>query len=176
MLMTILGAIVFIVAIILVIASTRPDTSTIERSAVIHAPAEKIFPHMNDFHAWGAWSPWEKMDPNLKRTFSGAEKGVGAKYDWEGNNQVGIGRMEILESVPHSKILIALDFLKPFEAHNRTEFTFTPANGGGTLLNWKMTGPQPFMFKLMGLFMNMQDMVGKDFEKGLASLKAIAES
>ena len=174
MLLYIVGTLVAIVAIILIVASTKPDTSVVARSATINAPPDRIFPHVNDFHAWAAWSPWEKLDPKLQRSHTGSPSGVGAKYGWEGNKDVGTGSMEILESIPPSRIHIKLDFLKPFEAHNLTTFTLTPESGG-TNVHWKMTGPQPFMMKVMGLFMDMEKMVGKDFEKGLASLKEIAE-
>jgi len=163
------------VAAVLAFAATRPDTYTVQREATIAAPAGRIFPYLDDFHRWATWSPWEKLDPEMKRTFSGAESGPGAVYAWVGNKKVGEGRMEILESEPPSRLRIQLDFLKPFEAHNTTEFTLEPA-GGGTRVNWAMHGNKNFMFKLMGIFMNMDTMVGRDFERGLASLKAIAET
>lgn len=163
------------VAALLVFAATRPDTFQVQRSATIAAPPERIFPHLDDFHRWSAWSPWEKLDPELKRTFSGAERGPGAVYAWEGNSKVGQGRMEILESDPPSRLRIQLDFIKPFEAHNTTVFTLAPAPGG-TQVTWTMHGSKNFLFKLMGIFMNMDTMVGRDFERGLANLKAIAEA
>src|SRR5258706_11837199 len=121
------AVLVVVVAVLLIYAATLPDSFRIERSAVIKAPPEKIFAFINDFHQWPAWSPWEKVDPALKRSYSGAPSGKGAAYAWEGNNKVGSGRMEILESVPDSRIAIKLDFLKPFQAHNMAEFTLTPA-------------------------------------------------
>lgn len=159
---------------VLIAAAFRPDTFRVERAIQINAPADRIYPLIDDFHRWTAWSPWEKRDPALKRDYSGAASGKGAVYAWEGNKDVGQGRMEILEAVPPSRIVIKLDFLKPFEAHNTAEFTLQPV-AGGTELRWAMQGPQPYLFKLMNLLFNMDKMVGKDFEAGLASIKAIAE-
>ena len=163
------------VAGLLVYAATRPDRFRIERSASIKAPPEKIFPHVNDFKAWTAWSPWEKIDPALKRSYSGPPSGKGAAYAWEGNKNVGSGSMEITESAAPSKIVLRLDFLKPFEAHNTTEFTFVP-QGDATTVSWAMFGPSPYMSKLMGIFFNMERMVGGQFEQGLANLKALSET
>ncbi|MGH8429221.1 MAG: SRPBCC family protein, partial [Solimonas sp.] len=112
-----------LVAVLFAYAATRPDSFRIERSAAIQAPPEKIYPHIDDFHRWTAWSPWEKIDPALKRSYSGAPAGKGAAYAWEGNKNVGSGRMEITESSAPSRIVIKLDFMKPFEAHNTAEFT-----------------------------------------------------
>ena len=162
------------IAIILVLAATKPDTFRITRVAAIKAAPEKIFPLIDDFRQWGKWSPWEGRDPALKRTFSGAERGKGAVYAWDGNKNVGSGRMEILEASSPSKIVIKLDFLKPFEAHNVAEFTMLP-QGGATNVIWVMHGPAPFMSKVMQVFMNMDRMIGKDFETGLANLKTITE-
>ena len=173
--MIILGVLAFLVAAVLVVAALQPDSFRIERSTVVNAPPEKLFSLIDDFRAWGSWSPWEKLDPGLRRTHGGAPSGKGAVYAWEGNPKVGSGRMEILESSPPARLLIKLDFLKPFEAHNQAEFAFT-TEGGSTRVTWAMTGPQAFPMKLMGLFMNMDRMVGSDFEKGLASLKQIAEA
>jgi hypothetical protein len=129
---------------------------------------------IDDFKRWSDWSPWEKIDPALKRTHSGATSGRGAVYEWAGNKDVGSGRMEITDSSPASKVVIKLDFLQPFEAHNITEFTLAP-QGGGTQVTWKMHGPAPFVTKLMQVFVSMDKMVGKDFETGLANMKAAAE-
>jgi hypothetical protein len=164
-----------VVVVILALAASRPDTFRIERSSVVNAPPEKLFPLIDDFNRWGAWSPWEKLDPNLKRTYSGAAKGKGAVYEWEGNREAGQGRMEIVESTPSSRVLIKLDFFKPFEAHNQADFTLNP-DGSSTRVVWAMTGPHPFPMKVMSVFMSMDSLVGKDFEKGLAAMKAIAES
>ncbi len=166
---------VILVAAVLVIASMTPDTFRIQRSATIKTPPEKVFPHINDFHNWQAWSPWEKLDPALKRTFSGPQQGKGTVYEWEGNKRVGKGRMEITESSSPSRIVIKLDFFQPFEAHNTADFTFA-GQGESTLLTWGMNGQRPFMFKVMGLFMNFDKLIGKDFEAGLANLKQITET
>jgi carbon monoxide dehydrogenase subunit G len=155
-------------------AATRPDTFRIQRSAAIKAPPEKIFAFINDLHSWVSWSPWENLDPALKRTYSGAANGPGAVYEWEGNKNVGKGRMEIAEMSPPSRITIKLDFLKPFEAHNTAEFTLE-WQGDSTQITWAMHGRQPYMFKVMGLFFSMDKMIGKNFETGLANLKSIAE-
>ena len=168
-------AVIAVVAIaaVLVYAATRPDTFRIKRQASIQAAPDKIFALINDFRNWQSWSPWENMDPALKRSYSGAASGPGAVYEWEGNKKVGKGRMEIVEAVP-SRVAIKLDFLKPFEAHNVAEFTLIP-RGGATDVIWAMHGPNLFIGKVMSLFFDMDRMVGKDFETGLANLKALAE-
>ncbi len=173
MLTNILIVVVIAIVALLAYAYTRPDTFTVQRSASIKAPPEKIAALIDDFHAWTAWSPWEKRDPNLKRTYSGPAKGKGAVYEWDGNSKVGTGRMEILETAP-SKVGIKLDFLKPFEGHNIATFTMVPA-GDATNVTWNMSGPMAFIPKVMGVFMSMDKMIGNDFEAGLASLKTIAE-
>ena len=162
------------IAVVLILASTKPDRFAIQRDITVRAPADKVFPFINDFHQWTVWSPWEHRDPALKRSYSGAESGKGAVYGWEGNKNVGSGRMEIRESNVPSKIVIQLDFLKPFEAHNTAEFTMLP-QGDGTHVTWVMHGPSPFINRVMQVFMNFDKMVGKDFEAGLASLKNAAE-
>ena len=166
---------VLVVAVIavVVLASMKPDEFRIERSATINASPEKVLPLVNDFHNWPGWSPWEKLDPNLQRTFDGPASGKGAIYAWNGNDKVGQGRMEILESAP-TQLDIKLDFIKPFASSNRTEFVLHP-QGDATVVTWTMTGPSQFITKLMGVFFSMDKMVGKDFEKGLAQLKAAAE-
>ena len=161
-------------AVVLLLAAMKPDTFRVERSASIKAPPEKIFPLIDDFHRWPAWSPWEKKDPAMKRTHSGAPAGKGAVYAWDGNKDVGKGRMEILESNPASKVAIKLDFIEPFEGHNTATFTLKP-EGGATNVTWVMDGPAPFISKLMQVFMNFDKMIGKDFEEGLANMKAAAE-
>lgn len=155
-------------------AATRPDTFRVTRRASIDAAPEKVLALLTDFRKWGSWSPWEAMDPAMKRSFSGAETGVGSVYAWEGTDKVGTGRMEILEVTP-SRVVIQLDFIKPFEAHNIVEFTLEP-KGGSTDVTWSMHGPSPFIAKVMGLVFNMDKMVGKDFEAGLANLQAAASS
>ena len=162
------------IAIVLILAATKPARFSVRREATVRAPAEKIFPLINDFHQWVAWSPYEHRDPALKRTYGGAESGKGAVYAWDGNNKVGSGRMEILESAAPSKIVIKLDFFKPFEGHNTAEFTLQP-QGDGTHVTWLMHGPAPFMNKLMQVFMNLDNMIGKDFEAGLVNLKNVTE-
>ncbi|MDB5862840.1 MAG: hypothetical protein JWO70_646 [Betaproteobacteria bacterium] len=165
---------VVVVAAVLALAATKPDTFQVERSVSINAPPEKIFPLIDDLHNWTAWSPWEKKDPAMKRTYSGEARGKGAAYAWEGNKDVGMGRMEIAESSPTSKVTINLDFVKPFEAHNVVDFTLEP-KGGTTSVTWAMHGPSPFFSKVLHVFLSMDRMVGKDFEAGLANLKAAAE-
>lgn len=163
-----------IIVIILGLALAQPDTFTVTRSTTIKAAPEKIYPLISDFHNWSTWSPWEHLDPKMVRTFSGPQSGVGAVYGWEGNDQVGAGRMEITGAAAPSKIDIKLDFLKPFESHNTTVFTLAP-QGDSTTVTWSMSGPSAFITKLMGVFVSMDKMVGPDFEKGLASMKAAAE-
>jgi hypothetical protein len=163
------------IAIVLVLAATKPDTFSVQRAAAVKAPPEKIFPLINDFHQWGTWSPWEGKDPGMKRTYSGTASGRGAVYAWDGNKNVGSGRMEILDASSPSKIVIKLDFFKPFEAHNTAEFTMLPQGDGATNISWVMHGPAPFMSKMMQVFMNIDNMVGKDFEIGLSNLKKLTE-
>jgi hypothetical protein len=160
------------IAVILILAAMKPTTFSVVRTASIGASSDKLFALISDFHQWRKWSPWEDKDPDLKRSYSGAERGKGAIYAWEGNKNVGSGRMEILEATP-SQIVIKLDFLKPFEAHNQAEFTLTP-QAGATNVTWTMHGPAPFMFRVMHVVMNMDKMVGKDFEAGLANLRKAA--
>jgi hypothetical protein len=162
------------IAIVLVLALTKPNTFAVQRAISIRAPAETIFPLINDFHQWGTWSPYENKDPGMKRTYSGAESGKGAVYAWDGNSNVGSGRMEILDTSVPSKIVIKLDFFKPFEGHNTAEFTMLP-QGDATNLTWVMHGPARFMSKVMQVFMNLDNMIGRDFEAGLANLKRITE-
>jgi uncharacterized protein YndB with AHSA1/START domain len=166
--------VIVLIGAVLVSASTRPDTFRVERSIRIDAPPERIFAHINDLTKWEAWSPWEKMDPTMKKTLSGAPQGKGAVCEWIGNNKVGHGRMEILESVPASRVRIKLDFFKPFEAHNQAEFALAPS-AGSTQVTWAMFGPQPYMAKVMSLLINCEQMVGPQFETGLANLKALTE-
>jgi uncharacterized protein YndB with AHSA1/START domain len=162
------------VAIVLILAATKPDTFSVQRAAIVSAPPEKIFPLIDDFHQWGSWSPYEHKDPAMKRTYGGAASGKGAIYAWEGDKNVGKGRMEILEASAPSKIVIKLDFFTPFEAHNMAEFTMLPQDDA-TKVSWRMHGPAPFMARIMHVFINIDNMVGKDFEVGLANLKRLAE-
>ena len=174
MIKTIAIVVVVLLAALLIYAATKPDSFRIERATTIKAPPEKIFPLINDFHQWEAWSPWEKIDPALKRTYAGADNGKGAVYEWNGNKDIGQGRMEITESTPASKVALRLDFVKPFEAHNTVEFTLVP-QGDSTTITQAMYGPSPYMSKLMTIFFSMEKMVGEKYEEGLANLKAIAE-
>lgn len=166
--------VVMLIAAALAYAATKPDTFRVQRSISIKAQPEKIFPLINDFHSWMAWSPWEKMDPMLKRTYSGSAQGQGARYGWDGNNNVGTGHMEIMETAPPSKVLIKLDFIEPFEGHNIAEFTLE-GNGDSTNVTWAMYGPAPYMAKVMSLLKDCDKMVGPQFETGLANMKAVAE-
>jgi len=169
-------ALVIIVALVvmLIYASTRPDTFRLERSASVNAPPEKVFPLINDYKNWALWSPYENKDPAMKRTFSGAPAGRGAVYEWDGNKNVGTGRMEIVDTAPPNKIIIKLDFLKPFEGHNVAEFTMEPQDAS-TNVTWAMHGPVPFIGKILHLCFNMDKMIGNDFAAGLAKLKIAAE-
>ena len=166
-------AAVLLIALALTVA-TRPDSFRIQRSASIKAPAERIFPLIADFHAWEGWSPWEKIDPALQRTYSGPASGTGATYEWTGNKNVGKGRMEILDQSPPFRVVIKLDFLEPFEGHNTAEFTLQPA-GEATNVTWAMYGPNTLVGKVMGSFFSMDKMIGDQFDKGLSALKAEAE-
>ena len=168
-------AVAVLLGALLIYAATQPDTFRIQRAATIKAPPERIFAVLNDFLRWESWSPWEKKDPAMKRTFSAVTSGKGAVYAWEGNRDVGQGRMEIAESVAPSKVAIKLDFVKPFEAHNIVEFTLEP-KGDSTHVTWAMQGPMPYISKLITVFVNMDSMVGKDFEAGLANLKTNTEN
>ena len=166
---------VLLVAIgaVLVFAASKPGTFRLQREASINAPPERIFGLINDFCHWNAWSPWDRMDPALKRTYGGGASGPGAVYEWEGNSKVGKG-MEITDAAPPSRVVIKLDFLKPFKAHNLVEFTLA-REGDATRVTWSMHGPVPYPAKIMHVFLDMDRIVGKDFEAGLANLKAAAE-
>ena len=168
------AALAIAIAIVLILAAAQPATFSVRRATTVEAPAEKIFPLINDFHQWESWSPYENKDPAMKRTYSGAASGRGAVYAWDGNKNVGSGRMEILETSAPSKVVIKLDFITPFEGHNTAEFTMLP-QGDATNLTWAMHGPTPFMMKVMHVFINMDRMIGKDFEAGLANLKLLTE-
>ena len=167
---------VLIVALLGVVglAATKPDSIKVQRSIVIKAAPDRIFTLINDFKAWPQWSPYETKDPNMQRTLSGADQGKGAIYAWNGNRNVGAGRMEILESTSPSKIAIKLDFMKPIEGHNIATFTMVP-NGEATEVTWTMEGPAPFIGKVMGVFFDLDKMIGSDFDAGLANLKRVSE-
>ncbi len=175
MLRKILIALAVIVLGLVAVILSRPDSFRIVRSTTIAAPADVVFPMINDLHNWAAWSPWAELDPNMKLTYSGAQSGVGAVYSWVGNDKVGEGRMTILESQPNDKIVIKLEFMKPFEATNTTNFIIKPETGGVDV-TWDMTGINNFMSKAVSLAMDMDKEVGGDFAKGLAKLKTVAEA
>ena len=165
--------VVVLIAGVLLFAATKPDTFRVERSASINAPPEKVQEQITDFRKWTAWSPWEKLDPAMKRTYSGAASGTGAVYEWTGDSNVGAGRMEILSASP-AETKVKLDFLSPMASSNTTIFA-TRADGAATNLVWSMEGGMPYMQKLMSVFVSMDSLIGKDFEAGLANLKATAE-
>ena len=167
--------VVVLIAAVLIFAATRPGDFTVQRSIAIKAEPARIYPMLVDFRQWPAWSPWEKLDPAMKRTLSGAASGPGAVYAWDGTSKVGAGRMEIKDATAPSKVVIQLDFIRPFEGHNVTDFTLVPRADSTTEVTWLMHGPAPFVSKLMGVFVDMDKMIGKDFEAGLANLKAAAE-
>ncbi len=162
-----------LVLLLVVLISTRPATFRIERSAQIGASAPVVFALLEDFHEWVKWSPWEKLDPNMKKTFSGPTTGVGAGYAWLGNSKAGEGSMSVLESKPNELLSIKIQFLKPFPATNQTTFKLEPA-GNGTRVSWIMDGQNGFMGKAFALFVNMDKFLGKDFEQGLANLNTAA--
>jgi hypothetical protein len=174
MLIPILIGMAVLVALFLVVVAMQPAAFRIERTVRMAAPASMIFPHINEMRAWLPWSPWEKLDPTMKRTYEGAESGVGAVYSWEGNKNVGAGRCTITESRPHDLVTMQLAFLRPFKATNGAEFILTP-EGQQTAVTWAMTGERNFMFKAMNLVMNMDKMCGGAFEQGLNDLKEIVE-
>lgn len=174
MLTTITIVLAVLIGAVLVFAAIKPDTFQVQRSISINASPDKIFPLINDFHHWPSWSPWEKLDVAMKKTHSGAASGVGAIYEWDGNNKVGAGRMEITAIAVPSKVAIKLDFVRPFEGHNTAEFTLE-GKGEATNVTWVMRGPSPFIAKIMGVFVSMDSMIGKDFDAGLANMKAVAE-
>jgi hypothetical protein len=173
MIKIILGIVAAAIAAVLVFAATKPDIFRVQRSATIKAPPEKLHAQLVDFKGWEAWSPWEKMDPQMKRSFGGAAKGKGATYAWQGDGKVGEGRMEITDVSP-SRVALDLDFVKPFEAHNKVEFALQP-KGDATEVVWSMAGPVPYFAKIMHVFVDMDRMVGGQFEAGLANLKSLAE-
>jgi uncharacterized protein YndB with AHSA1/START domain len=175
MALTIILVVLALIGVVLAIAASRPSDLTVQRTARIRATPDRIFPHIVDFRRWAAWSPYEKLDPAMRKTHSGAGSGLGSVYEWEGNGKVGKGRMEMTQVTPPTAVVMKLDFEKPFVAHNTSTFTLAPA-GDGTDVTWKLQGPSPFMTKLMGVFLNMDNMIGKDFERGLANLKSVAEA
>ncbi len=175
MLAKILIGVAAVLAILLVVVAMQPAEFQITRSATMTASPADVFAQVNDFHLWEAWSPWEKIDPAMKRTFEGPVSGEGSMYSWVGNHEVGEGKMTLVKSQPPELIRIQLDFYKPMKATNMAEFTFKP-EGGGTAVTWTMTGTNNFISKFFCLFMDMDKMVGSQFEKGLDNLKKIAEA
>jgi hypothetical protein len=168
-------ALAVLVVLFVIIVALQPSEFRIARSATISAPPPAVFARVNDFHNWEAWNPWGKIDPAMKQTYEGAPAGIGAIYSWAGNNEVGEGRMTIAESRPSDLIRINLEFFKPFAGNSIAEFTFKP-EGDRTIVTWNMTGNNNFMTKAIHLFMNMDTMIGGQFEKGLASMKAVVEA
>ncbi len=169
-----IGLVVVVVAFVVVVA-TRPDTFTVERSTTITSSPEVAFALVNDFRKWAEWSPWEKLDPTMKKTFDAVSSGPGAGYGWAGNDKVGEGRMNIESTKPNQEIAIRLEFIKPWQAVNQTHFTFAQT-GSTTKVTWTLNGNANFFMKAMSLFKSSDDMIGPDFEKGLSQLKVISET
>lgn len=174
MLKVLATVIVVLVAGVLAYAATQPDVFRVRRSANIKAPLEKIFPYINDLNRFSTWSPYEKKDPGMKKSYRGPTAGKGAVMEWDGDKNVGQGRIEIVESSPSSNVTMNLDMLRPFAAHNLVEFTLEP-NGDSTRVTWAMQGKVPYLAKIVHVFVNVDKMVGTDFENGLADLKTIVE-
>ena len=174
MILKIAIAVVTIIALVLLFAATRPNTVRVQRSITIHASADKIFPLLNDFHQWNRWAPQDKEDPTMTRTYSGAVNGQGAISDWNSKGTAGKGRMTIIESSAPDRVVVQVDFVRPFTAHNVNEFTLEP--GSSTRVTWTMQGSRLYIMKVMGIFVNMDRVMGKHFESGLANLKNAAEN
>ena len=170
-----LALFVAFVAVLCVIVAMQPATFEVSRKATIAAPPEVVFAQVNDFHKWEAWSPWAKLDPQAENTFEGPESGKGAGFHWDGNNEVGEGRITITESRPAELVLLDLEFMRPFPSKCATEFTFKP-EGDQTVVTWTMSGENTFMSKAMHLVMDMDKLVGGSFDEGLASMKKISEA
>lgn len=174
MISRILIVLAIVILVFVIVVASRPAEFSYQRSATVAAPPSAVFPHVNDLHKWQVWSPWAKKDPNAKTTFEGPAAGVGSSMSWAGNNDVGEGKMTIVESKPDERVQFQLDFIKPFAGTNLAEFSFKP-EGGNTLVTWTMTGKNTFFFKAFSLFVDCDKMIGSDFEKGLADLKALVE-
>ena len=174
-LLIVLGIVAGLITVFLIVVALQPSDFRVTRSAKMAAPPAEPFAQVNDFHNWDAWSPGDKIDPAMKRTYAGPSAGVGAVYSWVGNQDVGEGRMTITESREPELIQIKLEFLKPMEGLCPTEFTFKP-DGEQTLVTWTMSGKHNFIAKAMCLFMNMDKMIGDEFEKGLANMKKVVEA
>ena len=175
MLAKILVALSAIVVVLIVIVAMQPSSFRVTRSAVISAPAERVFAHVNDLHRWEAWSPWLKADPAARTAYSGPSAGPGAAFTWTGNSDVGEGRMTIVESRPHDLVRLRLDFKRPVASTSTAEFTFAP-DAGRTVVTWSMSGEKNFLAKAIHLVINMDAMIGAKFDQGLAQMKAIAEA
>jgi hypothetical protein len=175
MLTTILIVLAVVIIGLVIVVSLRPAEFRVMRSTRIVARPEAVFAEVNDLHRWEAWSPWAKLDPNAKSTYEGPRAGVGAVFAWSGNNQVGEGRMTIVESRPNELVGFKLEFTRPFKATNAAEFTFRP-EGNQTVVTWTMSGKNNFLSKAMGLFVNCDTMVGGQFEKGLTTMKSVVET
>lgn len=171
----VIASLTALVAGVLLYAHSRPDYAQIARSVRIEASPQKIFPFLDDLHLHGAWSPFERLDPGVQRRFSGTVRGVGAVYEWDGNDEIGSGRMEIIDSTPAKRVIVELDFFRPIKANSIAEFSLSRVEGG-TEVRWEMDGPRPFVVKLIGLFFNLDEMNGRAFEQGLAALKGLVES
>ncbi len=174
MLETILISLAVIIVAFVIVVAMRPSRFVITRTATIPAPVSVVFAQTNDFHKWVTWSPWEKFDPTMKRTFEGPAAGTGAIYKWSGNNKAGEGRATLIESRPNELVRIKLDYVRPFAGTNTAEFAFRP-HGDQTVVTWSLTGTNSFMCKAVGLFMNMDKMIGTAFEEGLANLKSVVK-
>nr|WP_247655683.1 SRPBCC family protein [Hydrogenophaga aromaticivorans] len=159
---------------LLAYAATRGDSFRVERSTTVAAPAAKLFPLINDLHRFNTWNPYNRKDPAMQGTYSGPAAGSGAVFDFQGNKEVGKGRIGITTSTEPSVVTMQLDMFEPFEGHNVVTFSLVP-EGGATRVTWAMHGPSPFIARLMGIFFSMDQMIGKDFETGLSHLKALAE-
>jgi hypothetical protein len=170
-----LAALAAIVVVFVLVVAMQPSEFRVARSAIISAPAPAVFAEVNDFHKWEAWNPWGKIDPAMRQTYEGEPAGTGAVYTWTGNKEVGEGRMMLTVSRPNELIRIKLEFFKPFAATNTAEFTFRP-EGNQTVVTWSMAGENNFIAKAIHLFMNMDRMVGGQFEKGLAQMKSVVEA
>jgi uncharacterized protein YndB with AHSA1/START domain len=160
---------------LMAVAAGKPATFRIERMTTIAAPADKVYANIDDFHRWSAWQPWETLDPHMSKRFKGPERGQGAVYEWQGNKEVGKGRMTIIEARPNQRVVVRLEFLEPFPADNRAIFTLVP-KAGATEVSWAMEGPNSFMGKVISVFVDMDEMLGGDFQRGLANLKELSEA
>ena len=169
------GLLALAVVVVVGLALTKADTFAVERRISIKAAPDAIYPLLADFQQFGKWSPWEHLDPAMTRSFSGPASGEGSVYVWKGNSEVGEGRMEIKRAEPPTKVLIKLDFIEPFASQNMAEYTLSP-KGAETEMVWRMTGPMPFVSKVMSVFVSMDAMIGPDFERGLAKLKTVVEA